>query len=71
MYAGHEGSKFHRPDPHDVALDKCTYIPLSQNGLYLDVKEVSLKCLKPGGNLGIRDITFPSHDEVEENYNIL
>jgi hypothetical protein len=71
MYAGHEGSKFCRPDPHVIALYKYTYIPPSQKGLYLGVKEMSLKCLKPGGDLGIREITFPSHYKLEENYSIL
>jgi hypothetical protein len=71
MYVGHEGSKFYRPEPRVVALDKYTYIPLSQKGLYPGVKEISLKCLQPGGDLGIPEITFPSHYKLEENYNIL
>jgi len=30
-----------------------------------------LKCLQPGEDLGIREITFPSQYKSEENYNIL
>jgi hypothetical protein len=41
-YAGYEGRKFYRPEPHVIALDKYTYIPLSQKGFYTGIKEMSL-----------------------------
>jgi hypothetical protein len=73
IYVGPEGSKFYRPDRTSSPWTsiRTMYIPLSQKGLYLGAKEMSLECLQPGGDLGIRAITFPSHYKLEENYNIL